>query len=85
MQLLYHAILLLNLLGLLYHLLSGLESILLHPLVLPLEFLAGLLPEFDIALHLDLDLLQLRPPRRVLPEHVLHLLHLLVFEGELLL
>ena len=42
------------------------------------DVVARLLPKVYIALHLHFYLLQLRTPRGILAEHVLHLLQLLV-------
>jgi hypothetical protein len=82
MQLVNQTILALDLFGLVHDLLSGLGDFSLKPLILPLQLLAGLLPEVDVAAHLSLDLLELLPPTRILTEHTFHLCQLLVLLNE---
>ena len=62
-----------------------LDGLFLHLLIFFLQPLARRLPEVNVLLHLDFDLFKLLSPGIVFAEHVLHLLDLLVFLGELCL
>ena len=83
LQLFYQDILALDILDLLIHLVLGLGSLSLRSFDIPLCLLGSLLPKLDIAPHLTFDLLEFRPPSRVLAKHVIHLEEFGILRGKL--